>query len=34
VQTIAEASHTPQWETPAQFDALLGAFLRETANHK
>jgi pimeloyl-ACP methyl ester carboxylesterase len=31
VQTIAEASHTPQWETPAQFDALLGAFLRETA---
>ncbi len=31
VQTIAEASHTPQWETPAQFDALLGDFLRETA---
>lgn len=31
VQTIAEAGHTPHWETPDQFDVLLGAFLRETA---
>jgi hypothetical protein len=31
VQLIAEADHTPQWETPDQFDALLGAFLRETS---
>lgn len=30
VQVIPESGHTPQWETPAQFDALLGAFLRET----
>jgi pimeloyl-ACP methyl ester carboxylesterase len=34
VQLIAKAGHTPQWEAPDQFDALLGAFLRETARHK
>ena len=26
VQTIAHAGHTPQWETPAAFDALIEAF--------
>lgn len=31
VQQIDEAGHTPQWETPAQFDALLRDFLNETA---
>jgi pimeloyl-ACP methyl ester carboxylesterase len=31
VQTIAGAGHTPQWETPAAFDALVAAFIEETA---
>lgn len=31
VQQIADAGHTPQWEAQVAFDALLGAFLRETA---
>jgi pimeloyl-ACP methyl ester carboxylesterase len=29
VQTIAQAGHTPQWETPAAFDAALTEFARE-----
>lgn len=29
IQMIPEASHTPHWETPAAFDALLGDFVRE-----
>ncbi len=31
VQTIPGAGHAPQWETPQAFDALLEAFLEETA---
>jgi pimeloyl-ACP methyl ester carboxylesterase len=31
VQTIHGAGHTPQWEAPEAFDALLGAFVAETA---
>jgi pimeloyl-ACP methyl ester carboxylesterase len=31
VQTIAGAGHTPQWETPAAFDALVEAFVADTA---
>ena len=31
VQTIPGAGHAPQWETPQAFDALLAAFLEETA---
>jgi pimeloyl-ACP methyl ester carboxylesterase len=31
VQTIPGAGHTPQWETPAAFDALIEAFIAETA---
>jgi pimeloyl-ACP methyl ester carboxylesterase len=31
VQTIAEAGHTPPWETPAAFDALLADFLSDSA---
>ena len=31
VQTIPGAGHAPQWETPQEFDALLAAFLDETA---
>jgi pimeloyl-ACP methyl ester carboxylesterase len=31
VQTIPGAGHAPQWETPQAFDALLAAFLDETA---
>ena len=31
VQTIPGAGHTPQWETPEAFDALLEAFIAETA---
>ena len=31
VQTIADAGHTPQWETPEAFDALIEAFVKETA---
>ena len=31
VQTIEGAGHAPQWETPQAFDALVGAFLEETA---
>jgi pimeloyl-ACP methyl ester carboxylesterase len=31
VQTIPGAGHTPQWETPQAFDALLAAFVDETA---
>jgi pimeloyl-ACP methyl ester carboxylesterase len=31
VQKIAGAGHTPQWETPEAFDALLEAFIAETA---
>ena len=30
VQMIPEAGHTPQWETPQIFDALIEAFLKET----
>ncbi len=30
VQVIPGAGHTPQWETPEAFDALLGAFIAET----
>ena len=29
VQTIAQAGHTPQWETPAAFDAAVTAFARD-----
>ena len=29
VQTIAAAGHTPQWETPAEFDAALDAFVAD-----
>jgi pimeloyl-ACP methyl ester carboxylesterase len=29
VQTIAQAGHTPQWETPAAFDAALAEFVAE-----
>ena len=31
VQSIPGAGHTPQWEAPAAFDALLEAFIVETA---
>jgi pimeloyl-ACP methyl ester carboxylesterase len=31
VQTIEGAGHAPQWETPQAFDALVAAFLEETA---
>ena len=31
VQTIPGAGHAPQWETPQAFDALLEAFIEETA---
>jgi pimeloyl-ACP methyl ester carboxylesterase len=31
VQTIPSAGHTPQWETPHAFDALLEAFIAQTA---
>ncbi len=31
VQTIPDAGHAPQWETPAAFDALVTAFVAETA---
>jgi len=31
VQVIPGAGHTPQWETPEAFDALLAAFIEETA---
>jgi len=31
VQTIPAAGHTPQWETPQIFDALVEAFVNETA---
>ena len=31
VQTIPDAGHTPQWETPEAFDALIEAFVKETA---
>jgi pimeloyl-ACP methyl ester carboxylesterase len=30
VQTIPSAGHTPQWETPEAFDALLEAFIADT----
>jgi pimeloyl-ACP methyl ester carboxylesterase len=30
VQLIADAGHTPQWETPEAFDALIEAFVKET----
>ena len=30
VQMIPDAGHTPQWETPEVFDALIEAFVRET----
>jgi len=30
VQTIPNAGHAPQWETPEIFDTLLGGFLAET----
>jgi pimeloyl-ACP methyl ester carboxylesterase len=31
VQIVPGAGHTPQWETPEAFDALLEAFVNETA---
>jgi pimeloyl-ACP methyl ester carboxylesterase len=31
VQMIPDAGHAPQWETPQAFDALIGAFVTETA---
>ena len=31
VQTIPDAGHAPQWETPETFDALIEAFVKETA---
>jgi len=31
VQVIPGAGHTPQWETPQAFDALLAAFIEEAA---
>jgi pimeloyl-ACP methyl ester carboxylesterase len=31
VQRIAGSGHTPQWEAPQAFDALLAAFVVETA---
>ena len=31
VQTIPGAGHAPQWETPEAFDALIEAFVKETA---
>ena len=31
VQMIPDAGHTPQWETPQIFDALIEAFVKETA---
>jgi pimeloyl-ACP methyl ester carboxylesterase len=31
VQVIPGAGHTPHWETPEAFDALLAAFVNETA---
>jgi pimeloyl-ACP methyl ester carboxylesterase len=31
VQTIARAGHTPQWEAPEAFDALVEAFIQDTA---
>ena len=31
VQTIPGAGHAPQWETPQAFDALIAAFIEETA---
>ena len=31
VQMILDAGHTPQWETPTAFDALVEAFVEETA---
>jgi pimeloyl-ACP methyl ester carboxylesterase len=31
VQMIPYAGHTPQWETPEAFDALIEAFVKETA---
>ena len=30
VQMIPDAGHTPQWETPKVFDALIEAFVKET----
>jgi pimeloyl-ACP methyl ester carboxylesterase len=30
VQMIPDAGHTPQWETPQVFDALIEAFVEET----
>jgi pimeloyl-ACP methyl ester carboxylesterase len=27
---IPDAGHTPQWETPEVFDALIEAFVKET----
>jgi pimeloyl-ACP methyl ester carboxylesterase len=30
VQRIPDAGHTPQWETPKAFDALIEAFVKET----
>jgi pimeloyl-ACP methyl ester carboxylesterase len=30
-QAISGAGHTPQWETPEAFDALIEAFIAETA---
>ena len=30
VQMIPDAGHTPQWETPEVFDALIEAFVKET----
>jgi pimeloyl-ACP methyl ester carboxylesterase len=34
VQMIPYAGHTPQWETPTAFDALVEAFVEETAKSR
>jgi pimeloyl-ACP methyl ester carboxylesterase len=31
VQVIERAGHSPHWETPDEFNALLGAFLADLA---
>ena len=31
VQTIPDAGHMPQWEMPEAFNALIEAFVRDTA---
>jgi pimeloyl-ACP methyl ester carboxylesterase len=31
VQLVEGAGHSPQWESPGRFDALLSAFVHDTA---